>query len=66
MFSNQNHETSVYEISWILLTVRYIAVDHLTWNDPCSQQYVIANYKSRFLYYSTTPDTSHNRVESKN
>jgi len=34
MFWNQNGEISAYEVSWILLTVRYIALDRLTWNDP--------------------------------
>jgi len=27
-------DLSAYEVSWILLTVKYIALDHLTWNDP--------------------------------
>jgi len=27
-------DLSACEISWILLMVRYIALDHLTWNDP--------------------------------
>jgi len=27
-------DLSAYEISWILLTVRYIALDRLTRNDP--------------------------------
>jgi len=41
-------DLSAYEISWILLTVRYIALDHLTWNDPLIFTDLTLNLKQMF------------------